>query len=235
MKLSQKVGKLAQPLTYRRAWRRARRMLHPIPLEPLRAKIDPARLQELQARHGSPSADAPDDWRHYTKYLDVDKYLKLNARRVQDLDLHRSSPLDILDLGCGAGFFLFIAQSFGHRGLGLDTGGIPVFDDWVEMLGVERMIARISAGEPMPEPGQKFDLITGFSTAFQGGKKSWRWGRAEWEFLLDDLVRHLKPGGRIFFGLNPVYEGDYYTPEILELFLERGAQVERENVMLARD
>ena len=29
----------------------------------------------------------------------------------------------------------------------------------------------------------------------------------EWKFFLDDLDRHLKPGGRIFFGLNPSYTG----------------------------
>ena len=48
---------------------------------------------------------------------------------------------------------------------------------------------------------------------------------------MSDLERHLKPGGQIFFGLNPAYQGNYYTPEILEVFLRRGAAVERENVL----
>jgi len=26
----------------------------------------------------------------------------------------------VVDIGCGGGFFLFVAQAFGHRGLGLD-------------------------------------------------------------------------------------------------------------------
>ena len=232
MKLSHKIAKLFQPLTYRRSWRRMRRVLHPIPLRPLLAKVDQERLRKLKAELGNPPAEAPASWRHYAKYLDLEKYLELNIRRAQDLDLHLAAPKDILDIGCGGGFFLFVAQAQGHRGLGFDTGGIPVFDELVDLLGVERTIYRIKQFEPMPDFGRKFDLITAFSTAFHGGKdNSWRWGAKEWAFLIDDLAKHLKPGGQIFFGLNPAYAGEYYTPEILEVFLRRGAKVERENAL----
>ncbi|HEY1769096.1 MAG TPA: class I SAM-dependent methyltransferase [Chthoniobacterales bacterium] len=232
MKFSHKVRKLVQPLTYRRAARRIRRVTHPILVRPLLARIDPAQLQMLREKHGSPPPDAPPGWHHYAKYLDLEKYLHLNVRRVQDLDLHRSAPKEILDIGCGGGFFLFVARARGHRGLGLDTGEIPVFDSLVTLLGVERVTYTIKAFEPLPDLGRKFDLITAFSTAFHGGKdNSWRWGAKEWEFLIDDLERHLKPGGRIFFGLNPAYGGNYYTPEILDMFVRRGANVERENVL----
>lgn len=232
MRFGHKIHKLFQPLTYRRSWRRLRRILHPIPLGPLLAKIDQNRLRALQAALGAPPPDAPASWRHYAKYLELGKYLRLNIRRVQDLDLHLTSPKEILDIGCGGGFFLFVAQDRGHRGLGFDTGGIPVFDALIDLLGIERVIYRIKAFEPMPDFGRKFDLITAFSTAFHGGKdNSWRWGAKEWEFLVSDLGRHLKPGGQIFFGLNPAYGGDYYTPEILDAFLRHGAAVERENVL----
>ena len=232
MKLSHKLLKLVQPLTYRRTWRRIRRILHPIPVGPLLAKIDPAKLRALQAEHGAPPPDAPPGWRHYAKYLELEKYLRLNIRRVQDLNLHRSPPKEILDIGCGGGFFLFVAQDQGHTGLGFDTGDIPVFDGLVDLLGVERVVYKIEAFEPLPDFGRKFDLITAFSTAFHGGREdSWRWGPKEWEFLVADLERHLKPAGQIFFGLNPAYQGNYYTPEILEVFLRRGAAVERENVL----
>lgn len=232
MKLAHKIGKLFQPLTYRRSWRRIRRVLHPIPRGPLLAKIDEKRLRNLQAELGAPPPDAPASWRHYAKYLELEKYLRLNIRRAQDLNLHLASSKEILDIGCGGGFFLFVAQDQGHRGLGLDTGGIPVFDALVDLLGVERVIYKIAAFEPLPDFGRKFDLITAFSTAFHGGKdNSWRWGAKEWEFLVNDLERHLKPDGRIFFGLNPAYGGEYYTREILDVFTRRGAAVERENVL----
>jgi hypothetical protein len=47
---------------------------------------------------------------------------------------------------------------------------------------------------------------------------------------LRDLQHYLAPGGKILFGLNPSYNGGYYTPEILDLFLSRGADVERERI-----
>ena len=232
MNLSHKIGKVFEPLTYRRSWRRVRRKLHPIPLRPLLAQVDPERLRKLKQELGNPPPEAPASWRHYAKYLDLEKYLELNIRRVQDLNLHLTPSKQILDIGCGGGFFLYVAQAQGHRGLGFDTGGIPVFDELVDLLGVERVICRIEAFEPLPDFGRKFDLITAFSTAFHGGKdNSWRWGAKEWEFLVADLEKHLNPGGQIFFGLNPAYGGEYYTPEILDVFQRRGAAIERENVL----
>jgi len=82
MKLPHKIRKLAQPLTYRRAWRRVRRSFFPLPLAPLRAKIDQERLREIQQRY----AGSPDG---FAKYADVDRYLRVNRERVQDLKLHR--------------------------------------------------------------------------------------------------------------------------------------------------
>lgn len=232
MRLSHKLGKIFDAEFYRRTWRRTRRILHPVSTAPLLARIDQGRLRHLQQKHGSPPPDAPPSWRHYSKYLDLKTYLPLNVRRVQDLDLQRAPPQDILDIGCGAGFFLFVAQSFGHRGLGLDIGGIPVFDDLVGLFGVERVIYEVKMFKEMPDLGRRFDLVTAFSTAFHGGRKmSSRWGVEEWDFFINDLQRHLKPGGRIFFGLNPAYDGNYYTAEILDLFLRRGAEVEREKVL----
>ena len=232
MKFSHKLAKIAQPLTYRRAWRQAQRALHPIPIEPLLAKIDQRRLQKLREQHTPGAKNYVPYLQHYVKYLDVERHLKLNIRRVQDLNLHRQTPRDVLDIGCGGGFFLFILQHLGHRPLGLDVDEIPLFADLVDLLRVERRIYAVRAFEAMPEFGRKFDWITSFSTAFHGVEgQDWRWGVPEWEFFIDDLKRHLCPGGRIFFGLNPSYDGDFYTPEIHNLFLKRGARVERENVL----
>ncbi len=232
MKFSHKIAKLGQPLTYQRTWRKLKRGLHPVPLAPLMAKIDAERLHALQAHHLAMVKSATAYPRHYVKYLDVAAHLKLNIRRAQDLNFHRSPPQDVLDLGCGGGFFLFVLKQHGHSGLGLDIDAAPLFRDLVDLLGVERVVHEIRAFEPLPETGRRFDWITAFSTAFHGRiGETWRWGTKEWSFFLDDLKTRLKPGGRIFFGLNPAYAGDFYTPEIRELFLSRGAAVERENVL----
>lgn len=225
MKFSHKIAKLAQPLTYQRAWRRAERIIHPVRLEPLYARIDQRKLAAIQAQYASSRE-------HYAKYADVKRWLRLNIVRAQDLKLHRCPPKSVLDLGCGAGFFLFVAQQLGHRGLGLDIDEFPLFRQLLDLFGVERTVWTIRPFEPLPDLGRKFDLITAFSIDFNRIRKenSW-WGSSEWAFFLDDLNGHLNPGGRIFLGLNPGPNKEFYTPELHDFFLERGAHVERENVL----
>ncbi len=205
-------------------------------MAPLLARIDQERLAALRAEQGSLPPDAPALWRHYAKYLDVEDRLPLNIRRAQDLKLQRMPPLEILDIGCGGGLFLFVAQSLGHRGLGLDVGGIPVFDGLIDLLGIERRNYRVSAFEALPNCGRRFDLITAFATAFHGGREdSWRWGAREWDFFISNLEQHLEPNGRIFFDLNAAYKGKYFTPEILEVFLKHEATMERGTMLLEPD
>ena len=224
MKLSHKVGKLAQPLTYRRAWRRAQRSIFPLPVEPLLASIDQERLREIQQRYARSSAE-------YAKYADVDRWLRINRKRVQDLKLHRSLPKHVLDLGCGGGFFLFILKRLGHPVLGLDIDQFPLFTELLDLFDVQRVVWRIKALEPLPDLDQKFDWITAFSINFNLHYPEERlWGRVEWDFFLHDLQRHLAPGGKIFFGLNPTFGGHYYTPELRDFFINRGATVEREQI-----
>jgi SAM-dependent methyltransferase len=138
----------------------------------------------------------------------------------------------VLDLGCGGGFFLFVLQQLGHTGLGLDIDEFPLFTRLLELFQVERRLWTIRPFEPLPDLGRKFDLITAFSIDFnRESKRDWWWGPPEWAFFLDDLERHLNPGGRIFLGLNPSKNKEFYTPELREFFLARGASVERENVL----
>jgi SAM-dependent methyltransferase len=151
---------------------------------------------------------------------------------AQDLKLHRCGPKSVLDLGCGGGFFLFVLQQLGHSCLGVDIDEFPLFTRLLELFHVERRVWTIRPFEPLPDLGRKFDLVTAFSIDFNRiSKQDWWWGPSEWAFFLDDLKRHLRPGGRIFLGLNPGKNKQFYTPELLEFFLSRGASVERENVL----
>lgn len=198
--------------------------MHPLRLEPLFAKIDQTKLAEIEAQYASSKE-------HYAKYADVQRWLRLNIVRAQDLKLHRCPPKSVLDLGCGGGFFLFILQQLGHACQGLDIDEFPLFTQLLDLFGVNRRIWTIRPYEPLPDFGRKFDLITAFSIDFnRESKRDWWWDAPEWAFFLDDLNRHLNPGGRIFLGLNPGKNKDYYTPELLDFFIARGATVERENV-----
>ena len=223
MKITHKIRKLFHPESYTRGWRRFQRRLHPIALHPLLARLDQERLREIEARYVSSPIQV-------SKYARVEPWLKTNIERVQDLQLHRSPPREILDLGCGGGFFLYICEQLGHRGLGLDLDWFPLYGELIDLFGVERRIAEIKTFAPLPDLGRKFDWITAFSTGFNRKADKTLWGPREWDFFLNDLKRHLNPGGHVFIGLNPGQNGWYYTNELREFFLRRGASVERERV-----
>jgi SAM-dependent methyltransferase len=226
MKFSRKLAKLGQPLTYRRAWRRAERFIYPVPLEPIYRRIDSAKLAAIRAEYAGSKE-------HYAKYADVRRWLRLNIIRAQDLKLHRSGPKSVLDLGCGGGFFLYVCQQLGHSCFGLDIDVFPLFTQLLDLFGVERRVWTIRPFEPLPNLGRKFDLITAFSIDFNRiSKQDWWWGPKEWVFFLHDLKGHLKPGGRVFLALNPSGPNkEFYTPELRDFFLSHGAVVERENVL----
>ena len=192
------------------------------------AKIDNQRLRELQRRYAG-STD------RYAKYADVAHWLEINLPRVQELKLDRSPPKQILDLGCGGGFFLFLAQQFGHKCLGLDVGDFPLSNELIELFGLERVTWRIRALQPLPKFGRKFDLITAFSAAFNRTEGESRgWNAEEWKFFLDDLDRHLKPGGEMLLEINSGKDKRFFPAEIRDFFLKRGARVDGERVYLNR-
>ena len=192
--------------------------------DPFLAKIDMNRLRDIQQRHADSTA-------RYSKYADVPHWLEINLPRLRELKLDHSQPRQILDLGCGAGFFLFLAKQFGHRGFGVDVADYPLSNELIDLFGVERVSWRIRAFEPLPNFGRKFDLITAFSAAFNRNADETRgWTADEWEFFLNDLDRHLDRGGQILLELNSGKDGRYLLPEIRDFFEKRGARVDGERV-----
>ena len=193
-------------------------------IAPFLAKIDQDRLRDIQRRYAG-SSD------RYTKYADVERWLRINIRRAHDLKLDRGKPKQILDLGCGAGFFLFVAKHYGHAGLGLDVDDFAVSNELIGLFGIERVKWRIRALQPLPNFGRQFNLITGFSTAFNRSEGESRgWSADEWSFFLDELNQRLEPYGEIFFEINSGIDGRYFSGEIRELFLRRGGRVNGEFV-----
>src|SRR2546426_8212058 len=159
MKLTRKILKFAEPLTYRRGWRRAQRSIFRVPLGPMLAQIDRERAREIQQRYANSTAG-------YAKYANIEPWLRLNRERAQDLKLHRSASKRVLDLGCGGGFFLFILKNLGHSVLGLDVERVVLFNEVLQLFGVPRVACNISAFAPVPDLPQKVDCITAFSVNF---------------------------------------------------------------------
>jgi SAM-dependent methyltransferase len=198
------------------------------PLEKKRVieTFDPVAFEQIRHRYGV--NNPTEDWR---KYLDLDRWIAINIRRIRDIELDLARRKRILDLGCGAGYFLYIAQLLGHRGFGLDLDRIPMFAEITSLLGVRRVIQRIQAFRPLPDLGGKFDLITAFMICFNNHRHANLWGVAEWNFFLDDIAKHLAPRGRVWLEMNRESDGTLYTPELKEFFQKRGAKIDEHKIM----
>jgi len=188
--------------------------------------IDPSGFEQIRQRYvvADPGADWP-------KYLDLDRWIEINIRRIREVELDLSRPKRILDLGCGAGYFLYIAQLLGHGGVGLDMDRVAMFREVTRLLGVHRVVQQIEAFRPLPDFGQKFDLITAFMICFNNHKMPDLWKAPEWDFFLDDLAKHLKPRGSVWLELNQEYDGTFYTPELKEFFQKRGARINQQKII----
>lgn len=165
----------------------------------------------------------------FSKFLDLGTFLYMAYQHFVYAGLPGSPPLDILDLGTGAGYFPLLCRLRGHRVLATDLPEPEFYTEMVQLLGVERVVHRIERFTPLPDWG-RFDLITGFLVVFNNHRVENLWGPAEWDFFIRDLREsHAKPGARLVLRLNrdpPGPEGSFYTPELLDYFLSQGAEID---------
>ncbi len=89
----------------------------------------------------------------WTKYLDAEKWLGNNIRIVRDLGLVENPPRDVLDLGCGGGFFLATCRALGSRVLGLDLDTDVVLNEMIALLKIRRIAWMIRPFVPLPDFG----------------------------------------------------------------------------------
>jgi SAM-dependent methyltransferase len=172
----------------------------------------------------------PNDQKGWPKYVDAGHRLELAIRQARSVQLDRRKPLRILDVGSGAGYFLFVCKQLGHRVLGLDLDWPPMYAETFEMMEMPRCVWRIEPFQPLPDLGGRFDFLTGFAVCFNSHGSDHVWGIKEWEFFLDDVEKSvLSDSGEMYFELNPEPWG-YYTPELGEFFRRRGAQVEGKKI-----
>ena len=159
---------------------------------------------------------------NYTKYLSIGEYLPRNLKRAYRLGIHKSKPLNILDIGAGAGYFCFVCNYFGHNVMGMDVGKSLVFDELIQLLGINRKIGAIEAFKKLPKFDTDFDLITAFYVPFnRASNPDEVWKVEEWKFLLEDLANNLlKKNGRILFFLHHENDGKYYDKILLQFFLD---------------
>jgi SAM-dependent methyltransferase len=175
----------------------------------------------------------------YEKYLDFPYYLRLNIARALELGLHRGGPLRVLDIGCGAGYFLVVCRHLGHAVQGLDMEIFPLFNRLIRFFGLSRIGYEIRPLEPIPPlAGEPFDLITAHAVQFDRMDGGGIWKRAEWEYFLASVRTKLAPGGRFAYSLNPGRRYASRDPEVFRLFANTPGftvqHVDRKRVLATR-
>ena len=192
------------------------------PLDPneMVRELESKGFERIRAKYANPG-----DQKGWPKYVDVTHRLELAIKQARLLQLDRRKPLRVLDIGSGAGYFLFVCKRLGHSVLGLDLDWPPMYAEMFELLEMPRKIWRIEPFQPLPNLGGRVDLVTGFAVCFNSHGSTSVWGMKEWDFFLDDVRKNiLAPKGEIYFELNPERWG-YYTPELGEFFRQQGASV----------
>lgn len=235
MRFSRKLQKLLSPDLFASAFEHLSRGTHPVNKHRILDSLDRAEFEKLRDqfpyRPGSPRIN---------RFEDVVYWIEINIERAQDLWLDRSPPLRIVDLGCGAGYFLYVCKCFGHHVLGFDTDNEPLFRATTELLDVPRVIGRIERQTPLPDLHQTFDLVTAHRICFHRigrVRDGVEWSPADWEFFINDIrTQFLNENGRMLLDFNPRPDrSSFFTPELRRFFLSQGARIFRSKALLGAD
>jgi SAM-dependent methyltransferase len=235
MKLSRKIQKLFSRDGIESVYEHVARWTHPVNARHVLEQLNSAAVAEMRKRY-----PIGPDFPKINRFADVPYWVRINIERAQDLWLDRSHPLRILDLGCGAGYFLYVCKYFGHEVLGLDLDEHQLFRDMLALFEVRRVVSRIDPNVPLPDLKQRFDLVAAHRICFQrigGARSGEEWTSTHWKFFIDDIrSRFLNPEGRLLLDFNPRADGrSYFTPELRAFFLSQGARIRRSKALFGAD
>jgi SAM-dependent methyltransferase len=235
MRFSRKLRKLFSPELFTSAYEHFSRLTHPVNKRRILDDIDWLQFRDLRHKYpyrpGSPQIN---------RFEDVVYWIDINVERAQDLWLDRAPPLRILDIGSGAGYFLYVCKHFGHDVLGFDTDNEPLFRATIALLNVPRVIGQVDRQTPLPDLGGKFDLVTAHRICFHRiGKVRDRveWSAADWKFFINDVRTNLlTQRGRILLDFNPrLDDSSFFTSELRKFFLAQGARIFRSKALFAKN
>jgi len=205
-------------------------------LRTLMAAVDRPRLDALRRQHeaGIREASAVSGY----KYLDVAFYTLQKLLLARDLGLNKGPPRRVLDIGTGGGHFPFVCRFLGHQAVGIDIEN-AIYEGIAACLGVQRTIVRVEPLKPLPNLGERFDLITASDITFNdkadlNGRRHY-WSLAEWKFFLDDLIANqLRYPGTLYLRPNKEFQAPLrgvtplvYNRGLLAMAARNGATVSR--------
>jgi cyclopropane fatty-acyl-phospholipid synthase-like methyltransferase len=191
------------------------------------AALDQEKFQEVIAKHASEGYDS-------YKYFDKQHWLRSKMMRVVELGLDKSPHASVLDLGCGAGYFLYCCKYLGHSVHGMDLPDYEFYRDMIALFGISRTGFRIEANRSLPQLGRRFDVITAHQICFNGHKTDRLWDVEEWDFFLGELEEnYLNPHGTIALEFNEEPAIGFYTRDVRRYFESRSARIFRGRVILS--
>jgi SAM-dependent methyltransferase len=232
MKLAHKIEKIFDRDIIDSTREHLRRQLHPINVRRLQKELENDDAWQALRRKYPPGEKPIHRWG------DSRFWIRRNVERAQDLALDRPPVRHILDLGCGPGYFPFIARKLGHSAIGLDVDEQPIFGDTLRLLGIERIVHYIAPRQPLPATQKKFDLITSYLTCFHRLDRmpddNWRtWSPEQWQYFIDDVRENqLAPGGILLLEFHPQKNGELYSADVRELFRKNDARFFRSKIFL---
>ena len=107
-------------------WRR------PLNANELVRELESKGFEQIRAKYAN-----PDDQKGWPKYVDAAHRLELAIKQARFLQLDRRKPLRLLDIGSGAGYFLFVCKRLGHSVMGLDLDWPPMYSEiWYSAISV---------------------------------------------------------------------------------------------------
>lgn len=177
----------------------------------LRSEVDESAFTEIQQRYVKPETVFSESGKatDHIKYIDPIHWFRSKLIAATKIELDKSEPLEILDIGTGCGHFPMIARFFGHNVLGVDMPLKPstpgesthFYNEICDIYGVRKQDLKIEPFTPF-EFDQKFDLVTAFMAAFNMMPNRQPYTIEAWQFFFKNLhEKVLNPGGRVMFTL----------------------------------
>lgn len=170
----------------------------------------------------------------YYRYM----YRKLNyklamiriAKYIDFLGIDKSKPMNILEIGPGAGYMAYACQSYGHKVWCIDvkeTKTIPLFYQSQKALGLDVTYHTVQQFDKLPIFPVKFDLVVATVAHFHEIDRNNTWDERAWKYFFRDLRNYLHEESYVYFELNLFPNGlndEKKEKKVLSLFNRLGCQ-----------